>query len=256
MFEKIKKNVSFAINLHKKSYLQSLKDAPTSTPSIWSKIYYKQYPRFPSFMLPTRGKLPEREFFSTLLERTSSRSYKGQPVDISILSQLLFLSAGISKIDEKNNVHKRTYPSGGGRYPLEVYPIVLRRSDGLDAGIYHYNVKFHSIELIKKGEFRNNIKDLTGKINEVVIGNCSVLLVITAIFNRNEIKYGNRSYRYTLLECGHLAQNMCLTATALELECCTIGGFVDNGLNKFMLLDDRKEQSLYLVALGKANRTK
>lgn len=256
MFEKIKKNVSFAITLHKKSYLQSLKDAPTSTPSIWSKIYYKQYPRFPAFLLPTENKLPKRDFFASIIRRTSSRDYKGQPIDISVLSQLLFISAGISKIDTKSSVHKRTYPSGGARYPLELYPIILKGSSGLIEGIYHYNVKFHSLELLKKERLIDQVKDLTGKINEKVIENCSVLLVITAVFNRNEIKYGNRSYRYTLLECGHLAQNFCLTATALDLECCSIGGFLDNGLNKLMLLDDRKEQSLYLIALGKANKTK
>lgn len=226
-------------------------DAYTSTPSIWSKIYYKQYPRFPLVLLPAGKKLPKSDFFMTLLARTSSRNYKGQPIDISAISQLLFLSAGITRIDEKNNTHKRPYPSGGGRYPLEIYPVILRGSDKLKSGIYHYNVKFHSLELLKKGKFTNQIKELTGKINEVVIGNCSVLFVITAVFNRNEIKYGNRSYRYTLLECGHLAQNMCLTATALELKCCTIGGFIDNEMNNFLSLDEKKEQALYLVALGR-----
>ncbi len=250
MFNKIKKNTSQSIEQNKKTFIYDLSDKLSSAPSIWSKIYYKEYPRFPSFLLFAGKKLPKRDFFETLLNRSSERKYNNKTINSDTLSQLLFVSAGITRIDTKNNIHKRSYPSGGARYPLEIYPIIMQGVSELPAGIYHYAVKTHKLELLKEGIFRNEIKKFTGKINEDVVNNCSILFVITAVFNRNEIKYGNRSYRYTLIECGHLAQNMCLASSALDLHCCPIGGFIDKSVNEFLSIEEKKEQSIYMISVG------
>ena len=44
---------------------------------------------------------------------------------------------------------KRTSPSGGGLHPVEVYPLVSG-VDGVDAGLYHYSARDHSLELIEQ----------------------------------------------------------------------------------------------------------
>jgi len=48
---------------------------------------------------------------------------------------------------------KRFYPSAGARYPLEIYPIIFSSSD-LEQGIYHYNSRDHSLELILEGNYK------------------------------------------------------------------------------------------------------
>ncbi len=57
----------------------------------------------------------------------------------------------------------------------------------------------------------------------------TVLIFITALFERSTFKYQDRGYRFTLIEAGHVAQNMKLTATALGFSSVNLGGFFDRG---------------------------
>lgn len=82
--------------------------------------------------------------------------------------------------------------------------------------------------------------------------NASCIIAITAVFGRTKIKYGgDRGYRYCLLDCGHLAQNILLTCTYLNLKGCPIGGFSDKQINDFLDLDGVNEAALYLIAIGR-----
>jgi len=62
--------------------------------------------------------------------------------------------------------------------------------------------------------------------------------------------YGERGYRYLLIEAGHIAQNFCLVSTGLGLGSVTIGGFVDSGVNHLLRVDELTQISLYGVAVG------
>jgi len=83
-----------------------------------------------------------------------------------------------------------------------------------------------------------------------VIANCSLLLVITAMFGRTKIKYGERGYRFVLLEAGHVAQNICLAAVGMNLGACPIGGFVDDLVHEVLDVDGVDEAAIYAVAIG------
>jgi SagB-type dehydrogenase family enzyme len=54
-----------------------------------------------------------------------------------------------------------------------------------------------------------------------------------------------------MLEAGHIAQNLCLAATAMGLGACPVGAFFDDDLNALLELDGRDEAALYIVAVGK-----
>ena len=187
------------------------------------------------------------------MERRSIRKFKSNGIDFMTLSKLLYFSAGIKDLDKKDCVHKRTYPSGGARYPLELYTIVLKGSEELPLGIYHYNVKLHALHLLQKGKFTALFKKTKISYgNTELISNSAILLIITGVFGRTEIKYGKRSYRLVLFEAGHMAQNIYLVSTALKLGCCAVGGFEDEKINSLLRLDEDKEQALYMLALGTA----
>ena len=72
-----------------------------------------------------------------------------------------------------------------------------------------------------------------------------------AIFQRLRWKYRERTYRYALLEAGHVGQNLYLTATALGLGACAVGAFLDDELNGLLGLDGEQEAALYIIAVGK-----
>jgi SagB-type dehydrogenase family enzyme len=63
-------------------------------------------------------------------------------------------------------------------------------------------------------------------------------------------KYGQRGYRYVWLDAGHLAQNLCLTATAENLGAVTVGAFFDAELNILLDLPAGEEDAVYIVCIG------
>jgi SagB-type dehydrogenase family enzyme len=67
---------------------------------------------------------------------------------------------------------------------------------------------------------------------------------------RLESKYGERSYRFALLEAGHIAQNLLLAATAEGVAALPVGGFVEDKLNALLGLNGRDEFAVYLILLG------
>jgi SagB-type dehydrogenase family enzyme len=67
---------------------------------------------------------------------------------------------------------------------------------------------------------------------------------------RTRFKYGLRGYRFSLLEAGHLVQNVVLAATALGLPAVPLGGWYDRRLDELVGADGLDEASVYAVAVG------
>lgn len=70
------------------------------------------------------------------------------------------------------------------------------------------------------------------------------------IFPRTTLKYKERGWRYIFIETGHLAQNVYLLSTALNFNCCSIGGFIEDQIIKLLDLKENVEVPIYLIAVG------
>jgi SagB-type dehydrogenase family enzyme len=81
--------------------------------------------------------------------------------------------------------------------------------------------------------------------------NASLIIFITAIFERSVFKYGDRGYRFIFLEAGHVAQNINLVSNALGLGSVNIGGFFDREIDDFLDLDGVTHSTIYMIAIGK-----
>ncbi len=218
-------------------------------PKTWLKIYFKIYSRLEQIFF---GKIRNEKnpIFSLLEKRKSERDFKGEALTLENISKILYFSAGIKdvhKIKKDFSESRRMYPSAGARYPLEVYPIVLK-AKGISPGIYHYNIKWNSLEILSKGDFKKNLRET---INHNWIRKCSLVIIITAVSARTIIKYKERGWRYILFEAGHLSQNIHLVSTSLEIKSCAIGGFLDKKIVDLLDLNYKTETPLYLIALGK-----
>lgn len=64
-------------------------------------------------------------------------------------------------------------------------------------------------------------------------------------------RYGLRALRLALLETGHLAQTLLLTASALGLGGTPLGGFHDDLAHELLGLDDLEQPLQYLLPLGR-----
>lgn len=213
-------------------------------PKAWRTVFYKEYPRFEKIQLAEHA--PSADLFEVIRTRRSGRDFRKLPIDIETVGTLLKYSCGISSSREK--MQSRAQPSGGGRFPLEVYPIVFRGSESLPAGLYHYNVKEHALDVLWQRYFSRD--DIAGLFTYPWVQNASAAIVITGIFRRNQDKYGERGYRYMLLETGHIGQNIYLNSTALDLKCCALGGTRDEAIEKLIDIDGIHESVLYALALG------
>ena len=120
--------------------------------------------------------------------------------------------------------------------------------EGVAPGVYHYDVQRHRLELVRAGDFRREVFDAA--VSQEMVLRAAFMLVLTGIYDRVQWKYVDRSYRYLLLEAGHLGQNVYLSATALGLGPCGIGAYFDDDLNRLVGVDGRDEATVYLMAIG------
>ena len=142
---------------------------------------------------------------------------------------------------------RRTAPSAGALYPLEIY-IVAARVDGLAPGVYHYEPVGHRLVPTADGD---RIEALAhAALDQRWIGKAAAVLVIAAVESRTARKYGGRATRYVHIEVGHAAQNVLLQATAFGLAAAPVGAFDDRGVKALLALP-REAEPLYLLPVGR-----
>lgn len=180
-----------------------------------------------------------------LAKRRSIRDYSREPLKLQELSQLLWAAQGVT--DPRG---LRTAPSAGGLYPLEVY-VVAGDIEGLPEGAYKYIPNSHALTMVLEGDRRRDLCDAA--LGQSWVGNAPATIVITAVYERTTIKYGERGVRYVHIEVGHAAQNLCLQATALNLGAVTVGAFYDDRVKAILNLPDN-EQPLYLIPVGRLSK--
>ena len=119
----------------------------------------------------------------------------------------------------------------------------------LPEGAYHYNVKEHVLEEVPYD--RKLFADPAKIVISDWSADASVMLVLTGVFWRSEIKYRERGSWYTFLEAGHIGQNIHLISKALGLKSVGLGGVWDDNLEKLLVLDTPREVPIHTVVIGK-----
>lgn len=246
------KQFKFSISqeFHDKTKISvSRKELPVKKwPDSWKTIYHKGYARFKALKLQEPILDLSVSFREVMNKRHSGREFSGRSIKLTEISTLLYYTAGLKGSSGPMKAEKRFYPSAGGRYPIEVYPILLI-SEKINPGIYHYYPKSHLLEVLPiKSEYK--IKAIKFFGGQQWAKKASAFLIMSAIFNRTTVKYGDRGYRHVLTELGFMMQNIYLTCTALGLKCCPSGGFLDEGLNSLLDLDGIEESVIGVVAIG------
>jgi SagB-type dehydrogenase family enzyme len=207
---------------------------------------YKEYPHSSQIPLPTPNFGTTPSFEKILTDRQSVRNFSPQPLTVQQISTLLWASTGISRVTR--GYEFRTAPSAGALYPIETY-VVVNRVEGLEAGIYHYNILHHRLELLKSGNYGNATG--SGALDQEMCARAAVTWIWTAIFARSRWKYRQRAYRYYYLDAGHIAQNLALASVALGLGSCQIAAFFDDELNQLLEIDGISESTIYLSVVGR-----
>lgn len=205
---------------------------------------YKTYPQAERFVLPDPHGYQSLPLAEAIEQRRSRRDYAAGPLALADLSRLLHAASGIT--DPVREF--RAAPSAGALYPIETY-ILAHNVAGLEAGLYHYAVAGHALEQLRLGDLRTEL--VVAGLGQEMLGQAQACIALSAIFQRTRWRYRERTYRYVLLEAGHIGQNLYLVATSLGLGACAIGAFLDDNLNELLGLDGEAEAALYLIPVGK-----
>jgi SagB-type dehydrogenase family enzyme len=207
---------------------------------------YEQYPAIP---LPGPEEPMELGLAEAILVRTSARGMAPNRIGFAQLATMLYHAYGITR-DNQGTAFPRPFravPSGGALYPLEIY-LHTSRVEELEAGLYHYNPLRHELRLLRHGDDSRRLSEALVQRNLAV--DASLILFITAVFERSIFKYGDRGYRFVLIEAGHVGQNLALTATAMGLACLTVGGYADRQIDDLLGIDGVSHSAVYLAAIG------
>jgi len=175
-----------------------------------------------------------------LAKRRSVRRYGPRALTLPELSQLLWAAQGASAAG------RRTAPSAGALYPLEVL-LVAARVDGLGGGVHRYLPAVHALQ---RSSGTATLSTLQGAaLGQSAVGEAAAVFVIAAVEARSAGKYGTRAARYVALEAGAAAQNLALQAVALGLGSVVIGGFDEQPLADTLQLRSG-ERPIVMMPIG------
>ncbi len=193
-----------------------------------------------------RVRLPRSSLARALRARRSAlpraRSHVGR-------AQLSSILAAAYRARPREGVARRPVPSAGALYPCELYVIALDVG-GIDGGVYHYDPVRHVLERLRLDDPSDELA--RALVDETLVARASAAIVTTGMFWRSRFKYGLRGYRFTLLEAGHLAQNLVLAAAALRLSALPLGGFYDRRVDDLLGVDGVDESAVHITLLGGA----
>ncbi|NQT02092.1 MAG: SagB/ThcOx family dehydrogenase [Planctomycetes bacterium] len=231
-------------------YQQETKYEPDRMPRhrlVWESKpdVYKEYPEAQKIELGTFEPNQLVSLDQTLRQRKSIRDFQAKPISQGKLSYLLWASTGIQRIED--GYEFRTVPSAGALYPIETY-VVVNNVRKLEAGVYHYSVRTHQLEQIKRGEFQGSIA--AAALGQGMCATAAAVFVWSAVFERCKWKYGQRAYRYIYLDAGHIAENLSLAAVSLNLGSCEIGALYDDHVNAIVGIDGTEESVLCMTVVG------
>jgi SagB-type dehydrogenase family enzyme len=180
-----------------------------------------------------KGKMSLEE---AIHQRRSVRQFKDLEPTVPQIGQLCWAGQGITDTERGF----RASPSAGALYPIELYVVTA-------GGVAHYLPAGHALERHLSGDVR---KALGGAaLGQSHVGEAPVCVVITAVVERSARKYRDRAERYCLLEAGHVAQNILLQATAMQLAGVPVGAFGDREVAAALKLPDNVSV-LYLLPIG------
>ncbi len=195
--------------------------------------------------LPAR-KIKEKVNVGYALEkRTSCRDYEKKSISLQELANILWAAQG--QVSKSFN-QRRTAPSAGATFPLEVFVVVRKEGvDGLDQGIYQYNPGEHTLQKLGGKDVTQDL--VKACFNQEFMQNAGVNLLIAADYRRTIERYASRGERYVIMEAGSVTQNIALEAVELNLGTVIIGAFDDDGVKNIFELE--KWMPLAVMPIGR-----
>ncbi len=201
-------------------------------------------PRGVIISLPSPRHTGQMSVEEAIFRRRSIRRFTDEPLTLEEVSQLLW-SAGGKTIDGVTGA-TRAFPSAGGLYPFEIY-LVAGNVTGLTDGVYRFGWRDHSLEMLKEGDFREEL--MVASLRQRFVHQAPVSIVWVGDFAKVERAYRARGVeRYISMDVGGAGQNVHLQAEALDLGTVIVGAFHDDVVQGIL---GTELTPLYIMPVGR-----
>lgn len=183
-----------------------------------------------------------------LLERRESvRQFSGETLSFAELGRLAWAIYGRTERSEtfpESSIGLGTVPSGGALYPLRLF--VLAKQDRSDWTVYNGGPEgLQTRNRVSKQQVLHIF------LGDSILEDAAAVYVLACNFQQITQKYGNRGYRFALLEAGHAAQNAYLWCAEQNLGVVEAGGFLDEELANLLLLSYPSQAPLTTLVVGR-----
>lgn len=190
----------------------------------------------------------KNDLLSLIRDRRSARVYTQEDMSLDQLAFLLWATQGVKSIRGKKYATIRTVPCGGARHEFETY-LLVQKVTGLKPGAYHYLPMEHTLEYL--GEVDNLPEKIASTLcDQAWAGKANVVFYWSMVAYRAEWRYGIYAHRVTMIDAGHLGQNLYLGCTGLGLGTCGVASFDHEETAALFGLDGEEEYIVYTAPVG------
>jgi SagB-type dehydrogenase family enzyme len=211
----------------------------SNTPRFYNTNY------LPALKKTAKNKSKPLSVTSKLLSnRKTTRDFSNKVLSLFEIEEITQI------LNINNNVEP--VPHAGGINGFTFYVCIHSNRKNLNKGIY----KLSSIT----GKLIYHSKLDTGLLSTLLDIETNLLysgitIFVTCDFTLQANKYGNRAYRYAMIETGHFAQNLQLVCAEKDLAIIENGGFLDQGCADLLGINYPQESVLLTLIIGHKSTT-
>ncbi len=223
--------------MHSASSLNSVDEVKSWAAASPPKINLRAIPREGIFPLKPLSAYPRNQLGEAIIRRGSTRRFSRESIPFSYLSTILQASTKSIPTD---------FLGPRGSTLIDTY-LIVNAVDGIPSGGYYYNREEESLDLHRRGDFRDTAGCLC--LDQPLGADGSAVAYLMTDFESVLEAYGNRGYRAAQLEGGIILGKMNLCAFALEIGATGIT-FYDDAVTEFFSPHAEKKHNVISVVLG------
>jgi len=202
---------------------------------------------------------------AALTRRRSTYGSYGTTLAASVLGGLLRSAIGEvptgPAVPVRPQTARRAYPSPSAAYAVDAF-VIVRDVEGVEAGCYRYDAARHALERWtdvptddELARWSPSFSDIAGTPLAVEHETVPVIVALAPRLDDLRVKYGQRALRLTLLEAGHMSQNLILVSTALDMPSVPLSAYDDDAVNECLHLDGVGSFTAAIIPIGAPRKT-
>lgn len=196
--------------------------------------------------------LPIRSLSSVLVAREAVLATPRRTVPQSIFSSILWHGLEQVRRNRGNNIEAQPLTAVDSfGVAFDVY-LTVYSVDGLESGIYFYDLEQHKIDLIQsiaEDDLRSKMYDV--QVEQKAPRTASFNIMLVANFDRYQWRYRHEAaLKHLYINCGQILHDPMLVATCFEYKTHISPAIMDTIILDLLKLNGVSHQAMYILSIG------